>query len=115
MSASPHAASSARARARGSKRGMAGSGGECRQLTGTSSSLPPIVTTRPFTLHGVACRDDATNGDERHHHHASLRCRQGRAQEKPMKIIGTLAGIALLGGCGTTSYKPVHETDFDRL
>jgi hypothetical protein len=54
----------------------------------------------------------ATNAS---HHHARVAALQGRAQEKPMKILGTLAGIALLGGCGTTSYKPAYETGFDRL
>lgn len=32
-----------------------------------------------------------------------------------MKTLGIVAAIALLSGCGTTSYKPVQETDFDRL
>jgi len=32
-----------------------------------------------------------------------------------MKTLATLVGIALLGGCASTSYKPVQESSFDRL
>jgi hypothetical protein len=32
-----------------------------------------------------------------------------------MKTLGILVGIALLGGCASTSYRPVQETGFDRL
>lgn len=31
-----------------------------------------------------------------------------------MKTLGILIAITLLGGCASTSYRPVQETDFDR-
>ena len=31
-----------------------------------------------------------------------------------MKTLGILTAITLLGGCASTSYRPVQETDFDR-
>ncbi len=49
------------------------------------------------------------------HHRGVAALDPGPTREKFMKTIGTLVGIALLSGCASTSYKPVQETDFDRL